>query len=77
MSHMHTEPEGFASLSRDPETPPEGQIPGFDVNSALLFKARIMTTLVYSIQYILIFQKAHFDIHIFCPYCTRTVQRHV
>lgn len=43
MSHLHMEPEEFELFHRDLVTLVEGHSPGLDVNSALLFKAEIMT----------------------------------
>lgn len=46
MSQLHTEPEEFELLYRDPVTLVGGHSPGLDVNSALLFKAEIKTILI-------------------------------
>ncbi len=47
MSQLHTEPEEFELLYRDPVALVGGHSPGLDVNSAaLLFKAEIKTILI-------------------------------
>lgn len=53
MSQLHTEPEEFELLHRDPVALVGGHIPGLDVNSALLFKAEIMTISIKKIKEVL------------------------
>lgn len=50
MSQLHTEPEEFELLYRDPVALVGGHSPGLDVNSALLFKADIKTILIKKTQ---------------------------
>ncbi len=50
ISQLHTEPEEFELLYRDPVALVVGHSPGLDVNSALLFKAEIKTILIKKSQ---------------------------
>ncbi len=50
ISQLHTEPEEFELLYRDPVALVGGHSPGLDVNSALLFKAEIKTILIKKTQ---------------------------
>lgn len=65
MSQLHTEPEEFELLYRDPVALVVGHRPGLDVNSALLSTAEIMKISIKKIKDVLTVVNNDVNFHVY------------